>query len=112
VSLPILPGPRIDWLSGDARRELTQALWRVSPDSDRIGLRFAGPPLARARTEDPPSEGMVRGGVQLPASGLPVVFLADHPATGGYPIVAVLTEKAADLAAQLRPGQPVRLTPA
>ena len=45
----------------------------------------------------------------MPADGRPVVFLADHPVTGGYPVVAVLTERAADLAAQLLPGQGVRL---
>ena len=52
---------------------------------------------------------MVRGAVQVPPSGLPVVFGADHPVTGGYPVVALLTDAAADLAAQLRPGQRVRL---
>ena len=52
---------------------------------------------------------MVRGAVQVPADGHPVVFLADHPVTGGYPVVAVLTERSADLAAQLGPGQRVRL---
>jgi allophanate hydrolase subunit 2 len=52
---------------------------------------------------------MVRGAVQVPPSGLPVLFLADHPVTGGYPVVAVLTDASSDAAAQLRPGQPVRL---
>jgi allophanate hydrolase subunit 2 len=52
---------------------------------------------------------MVRGAVQLPPNGEPVLFLADHPVTGGYPVVAVLTASAADRAAQLRPGDAVRL---
>ena len=46
--------------------------------------------------------------MQVPADGRPVVFHADHPVTGGYPVVAVLTERSADLAAQLVPGQAVR----
>ena len=54
----------------------------------------------------------MRGSVQLPPGGEPVVFLADHPVTGGYPVVAVLTASAADRAAQLRPGDPVRLVAA
>jgi allophanate hydrolase subunit 2 len=55
------------------------------------------------------SEGIARGAVQVPPSGLPVIFLADHPVTGGYPVAAVLVDADADRAAQLRPGQPVRL---
>jgi allophanate hydrolase subunit 2 len=56
-----------------------------------------------------PSEGMVRGAVQVPPGGEPVLFLADHPVTGGYPVVGVLTASACDRAAQLRPGEAVRL---
>ena len=52
---------------------------------------------------------MVRGAIQLPPGGEPVLFLADHPVTGGYPVVGVLTASAADRAAQLRPGDAVRL---
>ena len=110
VGLDVLPGPRLDWLSDVA--QLTGTQWTVASDSDRVGARLAGPPLDRAATHgaaEVPSEGIVRGAVQVPADGVPVVFLADHPVTGGYPVVAVLTERACDRAAQLVPGQPVRL---
>ena len=110
VVLDLLPGPRRDWLRDLA--ELTSSPWSVDPASDRVGLRLDGTALTRApRFEDRelPSEGVVRGAVQVPADGRPVLFLADHPVTGGYPVVAVLTERAADLAAQLVPGQQVRL---
>ena len=66
--------------------------------------------VAAWRDAELPSEGMVRGAVQLPPDGEPVVFLADHPVTGGYPVIGVLTASACDLAAQLRPGDAVRLT--
>jgi allophanate hydrolase subunit 2 len=56
-----------------------------------------------------PSEGLVPGAIQVPSGGEPVVFLADHPVTGGYPVVAVLTTDALGRAAQLRPGDEVRL---
>ncbi len=110
--LDVLPGPRTAWVGGLAA--LTDRDWVLGPDSDRVGLRLdpAGEPVARVaayRDSELPSEGMVRGAVQLPPAGRPVVFLADHPVTGGYPVVAVLTDAAADVAAQLRPGQPVRL---
>jgi biotin-dependent carboxylase-like uncharacterized protein len=110
VTLDLLPGPRADW-----QREptaLTGREWTVDPASDRVGLRLGGTALTRApevEDREVPSEGVVRGAVQLPADGLPVIFLADHPVTGGYPVIAVLSERAADLAAQLVPGQGVRL---
>ena len=84
----------------------------VAGDSDRVGIRLAGARVQRAAEWagiELPSEGLVRGAVQVPAGGEPVVFLADHPVTGGYPVVAVLTASAADRAAQLRPGDAVRL---
>jgi len=110
VELEALPGPHLHWLA-DAGHVGAQT-WTVSADSDRVGLRLAGAALARATTHheaEVPSQGLVRGAVQVPADGTPVVFLADHPVTGGYPVVAVLTERASDRAAQLVPGQEVRL---
>jgi allophanate hydrolase subunit 2 len=56
-----------------------------------------------------PSEGVVSGSIQVPPSGQPVVFLADHPVTGGYPVVAVLLDADIDRAAQAVPGQQVRI---
>ena len=87
---------------------------RLWSDSDRIGLRLRGSRVERAATHrdvELPSEGLVRGAVQIPAGGTPVLFIADHPATGGYPVIAVLTASAIDRAAQLRPGDLVRLRP-
>ena len=110
VTLELAPGPRLDWLSDLAR--LTGAGWTVDPASDRVGVRLAGPTLTRApgfEGRELASEGVVRGAVQLPADGGPVLFLADHPVTGGYPVVAVLTSRSVDLAAQLVAGQQVRL---
>ena len=65
-------------------------------------------PLARAIQRELPSEPMALGSVQVPAGGHPIVFGADHPATGGYPVIAVLTDASIDRAAQLAPGQRVR----
>ena len=80
----------------------------VSSASNRIGLRTEGPPWSGPSAGELPSEGMVLGAVQVPPDGRPVVFLADHPTTGGYPVIAVV--RAADLpaAAQAAPGTPVR----
>jgi allophanate hydrolase subunit 2 len=80
----------------------------VSPQSNRVGVRLTGPALDRSRPGELASEGMVTGAVQVPPSGNPVVFLADHPITGGYPVIGVVSEPDICLAAQARPGQLVR----
>ncbi|MFE2553504.1 biotin-dependent carboxyltransferase family protein [Streptomyces sp. NPDC059355] len=108
--LPLRTGPRADWFEPASIAALWRAEFRVSPASNRIGLRTeAGTRLIRARGGELPSEGMVLGAVQVPPDGLPVVFLADHPVTGGYPVVGVVPAgPALDAAAQARPGVPVR----
>ncbi|MEU6627490.1 biotin-dependent carboxyltransferase family protein [Streptomyces parvus] len=106
--LPVHPGPRDDWFTEAALRTLLTAAYRVSPHSNRIGLRTEGPPLERFRTEELPSEGMVLGAIQVPPDGRPVVFLNDHPTTGGYPVVGVVPERALAAAAQAVPGTRLR----
>jgi allophanate hydrolase subunit 2 len=80
----------------------------VSPLSNRVGARLAGRPLTRVDAAELPSEGLVLGAVQVPADGQPLVFLADHPTTGGYPVVAVVDVGDLPLVAQARPGTTVR----
>ncbi|MFD5030614.1 biotin-dependent carboxyltransferase family protein [Streptomyces sp. NPDC058405] len=105
-------GPRDDWFTAGALRTLFTRAYRVSPASNRIGLRTEGPPLERAVHTELPSEGLVTGAVQVPPDGRPLVFLADHPTTGGYPVVAVVAERDLPAAAQAAPGTPVRFVPA
>ncbi|MFJ9112265.1 biotin-dependent carboxyltransferase family protein [Streptomyces sp. NPDC102283] len=106
--LPVHPGPRHDWFTEAALRTLLTAAYRVSPHSNRIGLRTEGPALERSRHGELPSEGMVLGAVQVPPDGRPVVFLHDHPTTGGYPVVGVVPERSLAAAAQAVPGTPLR----
>ncbi|MFE9807179.1 biotin-dependent carboxyltransferase family protein [Streptomyces sp. NPDC005548] len=106
--LRVTPGPREDWFTDSAVRTLTTRSYRVSPASNRIGLRTQGPALERAVSGELPSEGMVLGAVQVPPDGRPLVFLADHPTTGGYPVIAVVRETDLPAAAQAVPGTPVR----
>ena len=106
--LRITPGPRVDRVDGDVVDLLCRTSYAVSPSSDRIGMRLHGEPLSLVSSGELPSEGMVLGAVQVPPDGLPVVFLADHPTTGGYPVVAVVDEADLWQCAQLRPGEKVR----
>ena len=106
--LGVLPGPRRDHLAADAWSLLTTAEWTVRTASDRVGLRLSGPVLGRAVDRELPSEGLVPGAVQVPPDGAPVLFLADHPVTGGYPVLAVVRTIDIGAAAQLRPGDVLR----
>ena len=64
--------------------------------------------LPRSRTGELPSEGMVPGALQVPPSGRPTILLADGPVTGGYPVIAVVTDASLDALAQARPGTGIR----
>lgn len=110
TTLRCLPGPRSDWCPPGLANRLGQTTYVAASDSDRVGLRLQGPVLLR-RDGELPSEGMVLGAVQLPPDGQPVVFLNDHPTTGGYPVVAVVVRADLPRCAQVRPGEQVRLSP-
>jgi biotin-dependent carboxylase-like uncharacterized protein len=101
--LLIHPGPRYDWLDEPGLAALAGSRWTVSPNSNRVALRLAGEPLRRRRGELE-SEGLVIGGIQVPPDGQLVLFLGDHPTTGGYPVVAVLDPASLPACAQARPG--------
>jgi biotin-dependent carboxylase-like uncharacterized protein len=102
-------GPRDDWFDPASIARLDGSTYVVGSSSNRIGIRLDGAPLDRRRAGELPSEGIVLGAVQVPPNGQPLIFLADHPTTGGYPVLGVVT--AADLpgCGQLRPGDAVSL---
>jgi allophanate hydrolase subunit 2 len=101
----ITPGPRADWFAEDALDRLCAAAYVVARDSNRVGLRLDGLAPRRTREGELPSEGMVLGAVQVPPGGQPVVLLADHPPTGGYPVLAVVHPEDLWLCGQVRPGE-------
>ncbi|HVW44417.1 MAG TPA: biotin-dependent carboxyltransferase family protein [Amycolatopsis sp.] len=104
--VPVWLGPRDDWFA-DPATQLAHA-WTVTPESNRVGLRLDGKPLRRAKNDELPSEGLLTGAIQVPPNGLPLVFLADHPTTGGYPVIGVVAPGALPALAQARPGTTVR----
>jgi biotin-dependent carboxylase-like uncharacterized protein len=105
IELSVRPGPRDDWFTSEAVATLLSTAYTVGMMSNRVGVRLAGAPLTRAKAGELPSEGIVLGAVQVPADGQPLIFLADHPTTGGYPVIAVVDEVAP--LAQARPGTTV-----
>lgn len=108
ATLRFSTGPRADWFTAQALETLTRSRYAVAADSNRVGVRLNGPGLIRRRAGELPSEGLVLGAIQVPASGEPLVFLNDHPTTGGYPVVGVVLPMDLPSCAQLRPGDPVR----
>ena len=111
LELRIRMGPRQDWFSVPARDALINADFALSVKSNRVGARLNGPTLTRAVTGELPSEGIVLGAVQVPADGQPLIFLADHPTTGGYPVIGVVDPTDLPILAQARPGHTVRFVP-
>lgn len=112
TELTLRPGPRRDWFTGAAWERMLLTEWTVSSRADRTGVRLEGTTLERrAETQglELPSEGMLPGALQVSPDGVPTILGPDHPVTGGYPVIAVVTDDARDLLAQLRPGDPVRL---
>ncbi|HEU4330258.1 MAG TPA: biotin-dependent carboxyltransferase family protein [Lapillicoccus sp.] len=114
VSVRVGLGPRDDWFARPT--DLFIGHWVVTDRLDRLGARLARPDglpgLTRRRDAELPTEGMPLGAVQVPPSGEPVVFLADHPITGGYPVIAVVRSADIPLVAQARPGQHLLFRPA
>lgn len=106
--LRVIRGPRADWF--DDPDALVRTAWAVSGHSDRVGVRLIGPPLSpRWPGRQLPSEATVRGAIQVPPSGQPVILGPDHPVTGGYPVIGVVADADTDALAQVRPGQHVLL---
>jgi len=112
VVLDIVIGPRADWFTPEAVQCLCGQSWRVTPQSNRVGIRLAGEqPLERANLSELPSEGTARGAIQVPPNGQPVLFLADHPLTGGYPVIASVATYHLDRAGQVPENARVRFQP-
>jgi biotin-dependent carboxylase-like uncharacterized protein len=105
--LRVRPGPRPERCPPGAWAALLDPDWTVGLAVSRTGLRLAGPALPAYR-QGRPSEGVIAGAVQLPPDGQPILLLCEHPTTGGYPVVAVVTTAGLPVAAQLRPGDAVR----
>ena len=91
-----------------ARRAFFEATWKVTPDSNRMGFRLAGPVLARSEAIEILSEPACLGTVQVPANGMPIALMADHQTTGGYPKIAEIAAADVPRMAQLAPGGKVQ----
>ncbi len=112
VTLDVVLGPRTDWFTQKGIDTLTSQHWQVTPQSSRVGIRLAGEtPVERKDSAELPSEGTATGAIQIPHSGQPVLFLADHPLTGGYPVIGAVAEYHLDLAGQIPVNAKIQFRP-
>lgn len=109
TTLEIDPGPRAHLFTPASRRLLLETRWTITGDSNRVGVRLDGEsPLTLTEPRELPSEGIMPGSIQVPPSGMPMIFLRDHPATGGYPLIGIVRPGSLNRLAQLPAGATVR----
>jgi antagonist of KipI len=107
VQLRILPGPQHDWFDSGAIHTIATVSFRVSPRSNRMGYRLEGPPLLRSRKDEPISEPLAFGAIQVPTAGEPILLMADRQTAGGYPKIASVISADLPVAGQLAPGDTI-----
>ena len=103
----LLPGPQREYLSPDALDLLQSAPFSLARESDRMGFRLEGPLLRHVRGADIISDATPLGALQVPASGQPVLLMADRQTTGGYPKIATVITADIGVAGQLGPGDTI-----
>jgi allophanate hydrolase subunit 2 len=104
LTVEVILGPQVDRFTEEGREAFLSSEYTISLSSDRMGYRLEGPPVAHTAGADIISDGLVAGSIQVPASGQPIVMMADHPTTGGYPKIATVVSADLPLLAQCPPG--------
>lgn len=102
------PGMQIDWFTAEERSLFFSSPYVVKEESNRTGLRLAGPPLNHRVREDLVTEGVSLGAIQIPPGGEPIMLFVEHPTTGGYPKIASVVSADTHRVGQLRPRDDVR----
>jgi antagonist of KipI len=104
ILLHVIEGQHFASFDSNSQRAFFDTVWRVAPDSNRMGFRLSGPPLGRPQAEEILSGPTCLGSVQVPPSGVPIALMADHQTTGGYPRIAEIASADVARLAQLAPG--------
>jgi antagonist of KipI len=107
ATLRVLPGPQQDRFTRNALDALQSSPYRIGADSNRMGYRLSGPRLEHAGSADIISDATPLGSLQVPASGQPILLMADRQTTGGYAKIATVISADIRLAGQLAPGDEI-----
>lgn len=105
--LRVVLGPQNDYFTPEGLATFLSSAYQLTPEADRMGARLQGPPIAHRGPTGIVSDGVVAGSVQVPPDGQPIVMLADHQTTGGYPKIATVVRADLPLLAQCLPGDSV-----
>jgi antagonist of KipI len=103
----VLAGPQQEYFSEDALDVLQSAPYTIAQNSDRMGFRLEGPRLSHSRGADIISDATPLGVLQVPASGQPILLMADRQTSGGYPKIATVITADISVAGQLCPGETI-----
>jgi 5-oxoprolinase (ATP-hydrolysing) subunit C len=104
----VILGPQQDFFSDEAAALFLASVYAVTRDADRMGMRLDGPVLEHVRGYNIVSDGIVTGAIQVPGNGLPIILLADHQTTGGYPKLGAVISADIPRLGRLRPGDALR----
>ena len=104
ILVHVLEGQHFASFDSNAQRVFFDAVWKIAPESNRMGFRLAGPALVRTQSDEILSGPTCLGSVQVPANGTPIALMADHQTTGGYPRIAEIVSADVPRLAQLAPG--------
>ena len=104
ILVHVIEGQHFASFDANSQRAFFDTVWRVAPDSNRMGFRLGGPPLGRPQADEILSGPTCLGSVQVPPSGVPIALMADHQTTGGYPRIAEIASADVARLAQLAPG--------
>ena len=107
-NIKIIKGTNFDYFSEEAKNKFFKEEFLVTNLSDRMGMRLEGPKLNNIVNTNIKSEGLVKGVVQVPADGNPIILFSDHGSIGGYPKIAVVITADHDMTAQLIPGSKIK----
>ena len=107
-TLRVVMGPQDDYFTSEGLATFVESEYEVTRSSDRMGYRLCGPAVTHRDKADIVSDGVVTGSVQIPGDGQPIVMMADHQTTGGYPKIATVIRADLPLLAQCLPSDLVR----
>ena len=86
----VLEGPQINFFSKETINNFFKRTFKISNNTDRMGIRLEGNKILSKKSSNIPSEGIIKGSIQVPGDGNPIVLMADHPTIGGYPKIATV----------------------
>ena len=107
-NIRVIKGTNFDYFSEEGKKKFYEKEFTVSKLSDRMGMRLEGPKIDNIVNTNIKSEGLIKGVIQVPADGNPIIMLSDHGTIGGYPKIGVVASVDYDRLVQMSPGSKIK----